>query len=393
MDKRAFAGLKVVDATHVLAGPYCGFLLALMGAKTIKIEAPDMPDPVRGRGPVSELNDAGLGLNYLLQNSNKRALSLDLKTPDGLEVFKKLAKDADVVIENFRSGAFEKLDLGYETIKAINPRVIYCSITAFGGTGPMATRNGYDPVLQGMSGIAHSTGANAKGFPTKSAAPMIDYGVGLAAAFAISSALYQREKTGQGQQIDCSMFELALVMMGPAAVHAAYSGEKIQQPPEAGTDIYRAKDTFLQLGAYNFRQNRRMWDELGNAEFASYNSWPEIWDNAPRMRTELEKILPTKTADEWEQIFSNIGVPAGRVRNLQESVNFEQVKARGFMHTLPEMAGIKNVRVPVAPFTMAHGGPQITSAPPRHGEHSVAILRELGYSPQDIERMQRMHVI
>lgn len=391
--KRPFEGLKVLDATHVLAGPYCGYLFALLGAETIKIESPHDPDPVRGRGPVPELNAAGLGINYLLQNSNKRAIALDLKTDRGREIFHELAKDADVIIENFRTGAFETMGLGYEDIRAINPDIIYCSITAFGGTGPMAMRTGYDPVLQCVAGIAHSTGPNATGVPMKSAAPMIDYGVGMAAAFALSSALFHRERTGEGQRIDCSMFELALVMMGPAAGHAAYSGDKQRTPQEAGTDIYRAKDDWLQLGAYNFRQHKRLWDALGHEEFASYTSWPQIWDNAPRIRAVLEKILPERTADEWETYFNGLGIPAGRVRSMQEAVNHEQIMARGLMYEFTDLEGIQGVKVPVAPFSFDHGGPRIDSPPPKMGEHGEAILASIGYSPEQIAALRREKVL
>jgi crotonobetainyl-CoA:carnitine CoA-transferase CaiB-like acyl-CoA transferase len=390
---RPFAGLKVIDATHVLAGPYCGYQLALLGADTIKIESPHEGDPVRSRGPVRTLNDAGLGMNYLTQNSNKRSLTVDLKTAEGQEIFRTLARHADVVIENFRSGAFDNLGLGYDDIRAINPRVIYCSITAFGATGPDAARTAYDPVIQGVSGIMHSSGFNQRGLPAKSAAPMIDYGVGLSAAFAIASALYQRERTGEGQRIDCSMLELALILMGPATTWAAYDGEKHAMPVEAGTDCYRAKDDFVQLGAYNFRQNRRLWEALGNPQFASYSSWPEIWDNAARMRSELEKIMPTRTADEWERFLGDIGVPGGRVKPLNEAVSTEQVAARGLMHALPPLAGVAGVRVPVAAFAFDHDGPRITSSPPGHGEHNQEILASIGYDEDRIQALKTKQVI
>lgn len=391
--KRPFEGLKVIDATHVLAGPYCAYQLALLGADTIKIESPHELDPVRGRGPVPALNAAGMGLNYLTQNSNKRALTLDLKTAAGKKIFRQLARDADVVIENFRTGAFGALGLGYEQLRKINPRVIYCSITAFGGNGPLATRNSYDPVIQCVAGIAHATGRNENGVPMKSAAPMIDYGVGMNAAFAIASALYHRERTGEGQRIDCSMLDTALVFMGPAAVHAAYQGDKTATPQEAAVDCYRAKEGWIQLGAYNFRQGRRLWKALGKPEFAGYTTWTQIWDNAPRMRAVLEDIMPTRTADEWEAFLAEIGVPGGRIKTVQEAVTSEQIAARGLMHELPALGAEDGVRVPVAAFAFDHDGPMITSPPPRHGQHNDEILAGIGYDAGQISALKRDHVI
>lgn len=389
---RPFEGLKVLDATHVLAGPYCGYQLALLGADTIKIEPPDDSDPVRGRGPAATLNAAGMGLNYLLQNGNKRAMTLNLKSADGRAIFKRLAADADVVIENFRTGAFDKIGLGYEDIRAVNPDVIYCSITAFGKEGPYAERTGYDPLIQGMAGVMHATGYNERG-PMKAGAPFIDYASGMSAAFAVASALFQRERTGAGQCISVSMLDIALVMHGPAAVAEGYTGEKVKLPVEAGTDCYRTRDGFLQLGAYNFRQNKRLWDALGVPEFAAYTTWPQMWANAPRMRAKLEEILPTRSADEWERFFTDLSVPAGRVRSLKETLAMDHVQACGFMQELPAIDGVKGVRVPTAPYTLAHDGPALTMRPPRHGEHTVEILRAAGYDDAAIARFRKAAVI
>ena len=389
---RPFEGLKVLDATHVLAGPYCGYQLALLGAETIKIEPPEDTDPVRGRGPVPKLNAAGMGFNYLLQNGNKQAMTLDLKTKQGQEIFKRLATDADVVIENFRTGAFGKIGLGYEEIQAINPDVVYCSITAFGSSGPNAARTGYDPVIQGVSGVMNATGYNERG-PLKAGAPFIDYASGMSAAFAVASALFHRQRTSEGQHIQVSMLDTALVMQGPAAVAEGYFGEKTKLPVEAGTDCYRTKDGYLQLGAYNFRQNKRLWDALGVPEFASYTTWPEMWENAPRMRARLEEILPTRTADEWELSLAEIGVPGGRVRSLKEALAMDHVQACSFMQDLPEIDGISGVRVPTAPFAFAHDGPALTSLPPRHGEHTDRILASVGYDAASIAKFRAEGVI
>jgi crotonobetainyl-CoA:carnitine CoA-transferase CaiB-like acyl-CoA transferase len=390
--RRPFEGLRVIDATHVLAGPYCSYQLALLGAEVIKVESPTEPDPVRGRGPVKRLNDAGLGFNYLVQNSNKKSIALDIKAPAGRDVFRRLASGADIVVENFRAGSFAALGLGYEDIRALNPKVIYCSITAFGQGGPWAQRTAYDPTIQGFSGImARGPGGIAQ--PSLAGAPFIDYGTGLSAAFAIAAALYHRERTGEGQRIDCAMLDLALVMTGPALAVDAYNGEKTRQPHEAGISCYRTKDGFFQLGAYNFRQNRRLWTALGRPDFAALNTWPAIWENAPRMREALEDIFPTRTSAEWEEFVATIRVPGACVRTLAEAVRIEQIEARGFLHELPALEGVEGVRVPVAPFTYAEGGPAITAPPPRLGEHTDALLAGLGYGAQDIATLRRDGVV
>jgi crotonobetainyl-CoA:carnitine CoA-transferase CaiB-like acyl-CoA transferase len=391
--QRPFHGIRVLDLTHVLAGPFCAYQLALLGADVIKIEPPDMPDTARGRGPDDTLNAAGLGINYLVQGSNKRSLALDLKAEDGRAILLDLVAGADVLVENYRAGALEALGLDSETLQARNPRLIHCSITGFARGHERETVNAYDNVIQAASGVMARTTGRA-GEPVKSGASFIDYATGYAAAFAISAALFQRQASGVGQVIDCSMFETALTLMSPEAAAALYEGPAQPRPKEAGLGTYETADGLLMLGAFNARQNKRLWEALGHPDFAALDGWPQIWDAAQAMRETLVPIMRTRTAADWESYLHSIGVPAERVRSLNEAVRLPHLGERGFFHAMDAgVPGAAAVAVPLAPFSYAAAGPAIDRPPPRLGEHSGEILQEIGRSPAAIAGLRDRGVV
>lgn len=392
-EQRPFHGIRVLDLTHVLAGPFCAYQLALLGADVVKIEPPQMPDTARGRGPDDALNAAGLGINYLVQGSNKRSLALDLATAEGRTILLDLVDGADVLVENYRAGALEALGLGAQALSTRNPWLIHCSITGFARGHEREAVNAYDNIIQAASGVmARTTGRS--GEPVKSGASFIDYATGYAAAFAISAALFQRQASGTGQVIDCAMFDTALTLMAPEAAAALYEGPAQPRPKEAGLGTYETADGLLMLGAFNVRQNRRLWETLGRPDFAALHGWPALWDAAQAMREALIPIMRTRTAAEWENWLHAIGIPAERVRTLDEAARLPHLRERGFFHALDAaVPGAASVAVPLAPFTFAAAGPAIDRPPPRLGEHSAEILHEIGRSPAEVEALKARGVV
>src|SRR6476660_635051 len=259
---RPCEGIRVIDVTHVLAGPFAAYQLAVLGADVITVEHPDDPDQSRSSGNDRALNRSQMGTSFLTQGSNKRAITLDLKQEKGREILKRLVAGADVLVENFRPGAFEALGLGYEDMRKINPKLIYASFSAFGQGGPRREQTAYDHVIQSTSGIMAMTGTpNAN--PVKIGAPAIDYSTGTMGAFALSAALFQRERTGQGQRIDMAMLDVAMILMASHVTgylrnghHPKPSGNRM---PHATSMAYQTADGIVMLGASNLRQQKRLW--------------------------------------------------------------------------------------------------------------------------------------
>ncbi|MGE0095156.1 MAG: CaiB/BaiF CoA transferase family protein [Alphaproteobacteria bacterium] len=393
-----FSGVKVLDLTHVLAGPFCTYQLSVMGADVIKIEPPKEPDMVRPAGGVADFNKAGMGLSYLTQNANKRAITLDIKTPKGQAILKRLAATADVLVENYRAGALAKLGLGYDDLSKLNPRLIYCSMTGFGQTGPKGGQTAYDNVIQAASGLMTLSGEPGTK-PYKVGPPVLDYGSGAMAAYAVACALFQRTRTGKGQRIDASMLDSAIMLMASTVIDYMNGGgmPKLSgnDSPNAGYSCYETKDGLLMIGAYTTGQHARLWKALGKPEMGGNLKGLTDIDAAHDSHAEaLKDILKTKTADEWAKQLRAAGLPAERVLKLDEAMAQEQLKHRGVFHTIPKMPGLeKDITVPVASFTYAHGGPSIRSAPPKFGEHTDEVLGGLGYGAEDIKALRKEGIV
>lgn len=393
---RPFEGVRVIDITHVLAGPFATYQLAVLGADVIKVEHPDDPDQSRGTGTDRMLNRAQMGTGFLTQASNKRAITADLKTEAGREIVRRLVRTADVLVENYRPGAFEALGLGYAKMAAINPRLIYASFSAFGQTGPRRTQTAYDHVIQATSGIMAMTGTEDV-HPIKFGSPAIDYATGTMGAFALAAALFQRERTGRGQRIDMAMLDVAMILMSSHLTGYLRNGRHPKphgnKQPHATNSAYQTKDGLVMLGASNLRQQRRLWTLLESPEMIKRTNEEREADH-DREEAVLADIMLTRTAAEWEDYLQSRHVPAARVRTMREAVADPQIGNRGVIHRHSDMPGIEGgFGVPLAAFTFAHDGPCIDTPPPRLGQHNDEILAELGYSRAEIEELRATRVI
>jgi crotonobetainyl-CoA:carnitine CoA-transferase CaiB-like acyl-CoA transferase len=395
---RPFEGIKILDCTHVLAGPFAAYQLALLGADVIKVDDPNEPDQSRESGADHALNRALMGTGFLTQGSNKRAIALNLKTEGGREALRRLVADwADVLVENYRPGAFKALGLGYEDLSRLNPTLIYASMTAFGQDGPRATQTAYDHAIQATSGITASTGTDTSG-PIKAGAPMIDYATGTMGAFAISAALYQRLRTGRGQHIDLAMFDVAMIMQASHVTDFLHSGH---HPKRAGNKMrfasssaFPTKDGLVQLAASNARQHRRFYEAIGEPEEAKRSSLEERYARYDEKLAAVAEKMKERTADEWEAYFQSRHVPATRVRELREALADPHLQSRGVLHRHEQVPGVdKPLTVPVAAFKFAHDGPSVERPPARVGEHTDEVLSAVGYRAEEIAALRRSGAI
>ncbi len=393
---RPFEGVRIIDITHVLAGPFATYQLGLLGADVIKVEDPNEPDQSRDSGTDNDLNHAGMGTGFLTQGSNKRAITLNLKTEEGRTILKKLAATADVLVENYRPGALEALGLGYEDIRRINPKLIYASFSAFGQGGPKRERTAYDHVIQSTSGIMAMTGTPEVN-PIKIGAPAIDYATGTMGAFALSAALFQRERTGEGQRIDMAMLDVAMILMASHVTgylrngkHPKPSGNRM---PHATSMAYQTAEGIVMLGASNLRQQKRLWTVLERPDLIKRTNDERDADHDREVRT-LTELMRSRTAAEWEEYLQERHVPASRVRTMGEALADPQLGSRGLLHRHDGAPGVQGAfTVPVTGFKFGHGGPRVDRPPPLFGQHNEEVLTELGYSSTDIAGFRSAKII
>ena len=398
---QAFEGIRCLDFTHVLAGPFCTYQLAVMGAEVIKIESPAQPDMMRSEGASAALNDELRGSHFLAQGANKKNLLLDIHHPQGRVVLEQLVASADVLVENFRGGVMEKLGFDYASLKEINPGLIYCSMSGFGHTGPKAHHPAYDNVIQAFSGLMAHTGSDVTG-PVRVGPPVLDYGTGAQAAFAVASALFQRTRTGRGQHIDVAMLDAAIMLMSTSAVDTQITGAAPVAPGNSsithpGYACFDTDDGQIMIGAFTARQHTDLWRALGCEDIAVEVSVLDSRAISARLeadRVVMAEVLKTRGAQHWEDLLNEAGVPAARVRQLDEALRHPQVASRRVLQQ-PEgySDADSNLKSPVAAFNYEHGGPSVSHHAPPRGQHTDEILRDLGCSAEDISGWRRDGIV
>ena len=381
-------GLKVVELAHIMAGPVCGLMLADLGAEVIKVEKlPGGDDSRRFLPPEIEGEPAA----FMMMNRNKRGIAIDLKQADGKAVLRRLLARSDVVIENYRKGTMERLGLGYETLKADNPGLIYCEISGFGRTGPYAERGGFDLIAQGMSGLMSITGEGAGRPPVKVGAPVTDITAGILGALGIVAAYVKRLETGRGQRVDTSLFEAGIVHTYWQSAIAFATGQSpgplgSAHPLNAPYQAFETADGWINVGAANQANWLRLLDVLEAARLAED---PRFADNAARMANLpalVETLTPyfeTHTTAEWLDRLETAGVPAGPVLSITEMHQDPQALARGVV-TRVEHSRLGPVDTLGLPITFSETPGKVAQGAPLYGEHTREVLAEAGYTAAEI---------
>jgi len=394
--KGPLAGVRVLDLTRVLAGPFCSMLLGDMGAEVIKIEEPGKGDDTRSWPPFT----GGEATYFMAVNRNKRSVTLNLKAPEGQGILRALVRKSDVLLENFRPGTMERLGLGCGALTRLNPRLVYCSISGFGESGPEAARAGYDLIVQAESGVMDLTGF-ADGPPVKVGNSIADLVAGMSAAHGVTLALLARTRTRRGQKVEIAMLDVMASLLTYQA--GIYFGTG-QRPARRGNahpsivpyEVFRAADAFLVLGV----ANSSLWakccgalERPGLARDPRYDTEAKRVQHRDTLIPLLNEILGAKTAAEWVTRFEAAGVPVGRIRSVAEVCESEHLKARGMIVTLPHPTATQ-VTVMGVPIRLQATPGKVASAPPVLGQHTDRVLKSIvGLKAAEIARLRRGGVI
>ena len=393
------SGITVLDLTNVLSGPFATLHLALLGSEVIKIENPKDGDLARKLGNVPALNDKLMGTSFLAQNANKKSLTLNLKEPEAKEIFLKLVKTSDVVVENFRPDVMDRLGVGYDVLKEVNPRIVYCGISGFGKTGPDAMKPAYDQIIQGLSGEMAINGDERLN-PLRAGFPVCDTVGGLNAAFAIMAALFYRERTGEGQFIDVALLDSIMPLMGWVAANWLIGK---QAPVLMGNDnftaapsgVFATRDGFINIAANKQEQWEAVADVLGVPELKTDERFQKR-DIRKKNRKALTPLLEVKLKEKptkyWVEVLNERGVPSGEILTMQDALGQEQIKHRGTLASVTA-DGIGELRLfnLTAKFEKTPG--RVENPPPTLGQHTEEVLTKIGYDKNAIAGLRQRGVI
>lgn len=395
---KPFAGIRILDFTRVLAGPYGTYQFALLGADVVKIESRDGDDMRRG-GPDKTLADRGLSPGWQAVNAGKRSVTLDLKKPEAVEIVKKLAATADVVWENFRPGVMDGLGIGYAALSAVNPRLIYCAVSGFGQTGPERGAAAFDGMIQAMSGLMSITGHPETG-PTRAGFPACDVTAGATAAFGVATALFQRTHTGRGQLVDVAMLDSMLAFLGTVVAEWTVGKSK---PRQAGNlsvtrkptgDMFPTAEGYIVLAVMTDKQFDSLMREIGRPDAVDdprFKDWDSRIANAGPLRAIIVEAMAKDTAANWAERLRKADAPCGKVYGLDEILAHPQLGHRDVLQGYDGADG----RVTLAGngFKLAHGGGTIERPPALLGQHTDEILREAGYDAAGVARLRAQRVV
>lgn len=395
---KPFAGVKVVDFTRVLAGPYGSYQLALLGADVIKVESRD-GDDMRFGNRSNDWEKRGLAAPWVAVNSGKRSITLDLKKPKAIEAIKRLIEKADVVIENFRPGVMANLGLGYETLRVLNPRLIYCAVSGFGQVGPQAKTAAFDGMIQAMSGLMSITGFEANG-PTRVGFAGADVMSGATAAFGVASALYQRTHTGKGQLVDVAMIDAVMGYLAQqftehmmtGRVHGQSANLSVTRKPTG--DLYKTKDGWIVLAVMTEPQFQRLMKTVDRADALAdprFVDWPTRIANTQALHDIIEEKLKQQTSAQWVERFAKDDIPAGRVLSIPETAQLDLFQHRTVLQDVQTEHG--PIRVIGSGFRLEHGGGSVDRPPATLGQHTDEVLGEAGYTPAEIAEMRSEKVV
>ncbi|HLO30254.1 MAG TPA: CoA transferase [Anaerolineales bacterium] len=396
---KLLADIRVLDLTNVLSGPFATLHLALLGAEVIKIENPEGGDLARKLGNVPKYNQELLGTSFLAQNANKKSLTLNLKAEAGKEIFRKLVRTADVVVENFRPGVMARLGFSYQELCKLNPQIIYCAISGFGQSGPDACKPAYDQIIQGLSGVMAINGDERLN-PLRAGFPVCDTVGGLNAAFAIMAALYHREHTGEGQFIDIALLDSIMPLMGWVAANLLIGGK---QPVLLGNDnftaapsgMFKTQDGYINIAANQQEQWENLADELGLSELktdARFQERDTRKANRCRLTPLLEAKLTQKTTAHWVEILNARGIPSGDVLSLEAALTSEQAQHREVLADV-DQPGIGNIKIFNLTAKFSKTPAEIETPPPMLSEHTREILTGLGYTDEEQKLLNEKQII